>query len=148
MIWPSPAVALVVGALVIAGVGAVAGKEPGKRTETEKETKLYSPAGFPVGTVPAASVVVTIDPTVVASERMDRFNLYDLLLPAGDPVVTLDAVVGPGVGGFVVADGPEVVTADIIPDTRYNVKKDTRSVAAPCQVQPLGIGGLRWALLG
>ena len=51
---------------------------------------------------------------------MGRFNLYDLLLPAGDPVVTLDAVFGPGVGGFVVADGPEVVTADIIRDTRYN----------------------------
>ena len=72
--------------------------------------------GFPVGTVPAASVVVTRDPTVVASERMNRFNfnLYDLLLPAGDPVVTLDAIVGPGVGGLVVADGPEVVTPDII----------------------------------
>ena len=73
-------------------------------------------------TVPAASVVVTIDPTVVASERMNRFNLYDLLLPAGDPVVTLDAAVGPGVGGFVVADGPEVVTPDIIRDTRYNTR--------------------------
>ena len=60
---------------------------------------------------------MTIDPTVVASERMNRFNfnLYDfLLLPAGDSVVTLDAVVGPGVGGFVVADGPEVGTPDII----------------------------------
>ena len=56
---------------------------------------------------------MTIDPTVVASERMNRFNLYDLLLPAGDPVVTLDAAVGPGVGGFVVADGPEVRTPDI-----------------------------------
>ena len=77
-------------------------------------------------TVPAASVVVTIDPTVVAGERMDRFNfnLYDLLLPAGDPVVTLDAAVGPGVGGFVVADGPEVETPDIIPDTRYNAITD------------------------
>ena len=57
---------------------------------------------------------MTIDPTVVASERMDIFNLYELLLPVGDSVVALDAVVGPGVGGFVVADGPEVVTADII----------------------------------
>ena len=37
MISPSPAEAFVVGALVIAGVGAVAGKGPGKRTETEKK---------------------------------------------------------------------------------------------------------------
>ena len=76
-------------------------------------------------TVPAASVVVTIDPTVVASERMNRFNLYDFLLPAGDSVVTLDAAVGPGVGGFVVVDGPEVVTPDIIRDTRYNTRYNT-----------------------
>ena len=38
----SPAVAaVVVGALVIAGVGAVAGKGPGKRTETEKKQQNW-----------------------------------------------------------------------------------------------------------
>ena len=38
---PSPAVAAVVEALAIAGVGAVAGKGPGKCTETEKKNWIY-----------------------------------------------------------------------------------------------------------
>ena len=42
---------------------------------------------------------------------MQIFSLFDLL-PAGASVVTPDAVVGPGVGCIVVANGPEVVNAD------------------------------------
>ena len=43
---------------------------------------------------------------------MDLLGLYDLLLPAGASVVTPDPVVDPGC--IVVADGPEVVTPEVI----------------------------------